>query len=97
MMVVTEAHTYRLDCGYILQFINREKIEGQFVTVVEGTTDEELLNVLINRTESFQKFFPCVENERALVGLRSALSCFNERTSNRVQKEVEETKERRKS
>ena len=48
-----------------------------------GTTNEELLTVLIHRTRQLDKEVPCVENKIALAKMEEALAAFQGR-SNRV-------------
>jgi len=59
------------------------------VTVTEGTTNEELLKVLINRTQYLQSKFPCRENENAITKMEEALMWFDKRTADRKARNVE--------
>ena len=79
------AHLYELTGGNRVQFIKRSKGE----LVVEGTTNEELLQVLIHRTKILDSQFPCHENKQALVKMEEALMWFNERTAKRTAQGVE--------
>lgn len=54
-----------------------------------GTTNEELLEVLIDRTKFLDEKFPCVENKVALAAMQYALDSFNSRTQKRVAQGVE--------
>lgn len=99
MKVITEGHRYELANfenseakGQELQFIEKvSKITDPttLYTVNDGTTNEELLKVLINRIEYLSTKFPCDENAAALDGLYSALYWLNKRTENRKQRNVE--------
>jgi hypothetical protein len=54
-----------------------------------GTTSEEVLEVLLDRTRHLNSLFPCPENEAALAGLQQALDAFNARTAKRQAQGVE--------
>ena len=54
-----------------------------------GTTNEEVLEVLIDRTKHLNGLFPCEENERALHHMGQALYYFNARTHKRQLQGVE--------
>lgn len=56
---------------------------------VNGITSEALLAILIHRTETLNGSFPCAENEAAIEGLKMALFQFEQRTKNRVARNVE--------
>lgn len=79
------AHVYEVTGGQKIQFIKRKG--GELVT--DGTTNEELLSVLLNRTKELNNQFPCKENEQAIIKMEEALMWFNERTSKRVSQGVE--------
>lgn len=84
--VIDPGHYYKLkDANQTIRFM--KKTGGELV--YEGTTNEELIEVLINRIDWLNKQFPCFENVRALAYLGGALNALNERTSNRVKQGVE--------
>jgi len=56
-----------------------------------GITDEQLLEILIDRSEYFQTKLPCPENEIALDCLKAALRAKQYRTELRRAKGVEGT------
>lgn len=58
---------------------------------VNGTTNEEVLEVLIHRVKELNKKFPCDENEMAIRNLEGALVWLNLRTQDRVNRGVEGT------
>lgn len=59
---------------------------------VNGITNEALLAVVIDRLEAFQRGpFACVQNERALAGLRTAMAALKTRTAERIARGVEGT------
>ena len=99
MKVQVEGHRYELSNfenkdqqGQILQFIQKEpKSEGstELLTISDGTTNEEVLEVLINRMESLQSKFPCRENSIVITNLEESLMWLNKRTSDRVKRQVE--------
>jgi len=80
MKVLDEAHVYEVTGGQTIKFIKRTGGE----LIHEGTTNEELLEVLINRTRVLNDKFPCMENGIALSGMQTALDSFNSRTKKRV-------------
>jgi hypothetical protein len=54
-----------------------------------GTTNEEVLEVLLDRTRYLNGLFPCPENETAIAGMQQALDAFNARTAKRQAQGVE--------
>lgn len=101
MKVITTGHSYELSNfenkdleGQILQFIHKEPIsEGscELQTVSDGTTNEEVIEALINRLYFLQSKFSCKENAYAITKLEEALMWLNKRTSDRVNRDVEGT------
>ena len=78
--------------GQILQFIHKEpKEEGstELVTVADGTTNEEVLEVLIDRMNFLQSKFPCRENAIVITNLSYHLMWLNKRTQDRLKRNVE--------
>lgn len=82
---IDPGHTYLVEGEQHIHFIKRT--DG--VLIHNGTTNEELLEVLIDRTEFLNAKFPCIENDLALINMRSALQFFNSRTAKRVTQGVE--------
>ena len=70
-----------------LEFIHL-KDDGTFAP---GISDEQLLEVLIRRSEHFQEVLPCEENVMTLMHLRAALKAKHERTAKRRALGVEGT------
>lgn len=64
-----------------------KKSDGQLV--YEGTTNEEVIEVLIHRISGLNEKFPCPENAQAISALKGALYTLNERTRRRVKQGVE--------
>lgn len=98
MQVLTPGHRYiaanfeNSNTGQEIQFIEKvPKEEGskELITVNDGTTNEELLEVLINRMNFLQNAFPCRENAIAITHLETALLWLNKRTADRVKRNVE--------
>ena len=80
-------HGYELSNGETLTFLKR--INGELVN--DGTTNEEVLRVLLLRLQYLQKKLPCRENSLALTKIEEALLWLNRRTEKRVQQGVETT------
>lgn len=99
MEVVIEGYRYELenfenkeDDGQIIQFIQKEPIvEGstELRTVMDGTTNEDLLTVLIDRMNYLNKKFPCRENSIAITHIETALLWLEKRTTDRKKRNVE--------
>lgn len=107
MKVLKQGHLYELDSlegtnPQKLQFIEKEmKVfpadnpaqlgEAKFVTVNDGTTNEEVLLMLIDRTRTLGDKLPSKENSIALTKLEEALMWFHKRTEIRMKQGVENT------
>lgn len=98
MKVLREGHRYELKgfevetCTQEIQFIEKEPIEEgstELKTVFDGTTNEELLEVLINRMQYLQGKFPCRENAIVITKLEESLMWLEKRTSDRKKRGVE--------
>ena len=105
VQVLDPGHRYELGGGQELQFLKKEwrplngyrLVQGmvldppdaRFLSETHGTTNEELLVILIDRTEYLDGLFPCEENKSALEHMRAALEAFNARTSKRIARGVE--------
>jgi len=87
MKAVDPGRIYRLSAGNRLRFVQKEG--GRILR--NGTTNEEVIEVLIDRaTEAYQRL-PCRETIRALYCLREALAAFELRTARRASAHVEGT------
>lgn len=90
-------HTYEMSNfenkdqpGQIIQFIHKEPNENnELITISDGTTNEEVLEVLIDRMKFLNNKFPCTENELVINHLDFALFQLNERTRKRIERNVE--------
>lgn len=99
MKNLVEGHTYELqnfekkaEKGQILQFIHKEPKElgsTELVTISDGTTNEEVLEVLIDRLTFLQSKFPCKENACCITHLQEGLMWLEKRTSDRIKRNVE--------
>lgn len=97
MKVLTEGHKYELS-GFenpkntqTIQFIEKKPIDGttDLETVNDGTTNEEMLEMLINRMQYLQAKFPCRENAIVITNLKESLMWLNKRTADRKARNVE--------
>jgi hypothetical protein len=101
MRVVTPGHRYELghfentSGAQTLQFIEKtpatgpDAKPGELVTVNDGTTNEEVLRVLIDRMGSLQAKFPCRENAIVVTKLEESLMWLEKRTRDRLARGVE--------
>lgn len=100
MKVITVGHRYELENfenkdnpGQTLQFIEKvpvqDVLDGRLITINDGTTNEEVLRVLIDRLNTLQGKFPCRENAIALTHLETALLWLEKRTADRKARGVE--------
>lgn len=99
MHVITPGHKYELanfekplDPGQTLQFIEKQPDpvgNGIMYTVNDGTTNEEVLRVLIDRLQTMNAKFPCRENAIVLTHLDTALLWLYKRTNDRKERGVE--------
>lgn len=99
MRTIIEGHRYELENfeakdqpGQSLQFIQKTPVaEGspELKTVNDGTTNEEVLKVMIDRMNSMQAKFPCRENAIVTTHLETALLWLEKRTADRKARGVE--------
>jgi hypothetical protein len=99
MKVKVEGHSYELSNfenketkGQILNFIHKEPTganDGTLKTIMDGTTNEEVLEVLIDRMQFLQSKFPCRENSIVITNLEESLMWLNKRTADRLKRNVE--------
>jgi hypothetical protein len=68
-----------------IQFMKKEN----GVLVEEGTTNEEVIKMMIERMNYLQTKFPCRENSIVITKLEECLMWLNYRTSKRVAQGVE--------
>lgn len=99
MKVIEEGHRYEVDSldgtyPQIIQFIMKLPIdEGSSLlgTVIDGTTNEELMKVLIDRLNYLNAKMPCKANIIAIQKLQEALMWQEYRTSKRKAQGIEST------
>lgn len=98
MKVITTGHKYELasfegGTPQTLQFIektpNLQAGNGLLFTVNDGTTNEEMLRVLIDRMQYLNGVFPCRENALVITKLEESLMWLNKRTADRLARAVE--------
>lgn len=97
MKIITPCHKYELASfeggnPQTLQFIEKVPMaEGsqELITINDGTTNEEVLLVLIDRLTSLNSKFPCRENAIVITKLEEALMWLNKRTADRQARNVE--------
>lgn len=103
MQILTEGHKYvaanfeNQDYGQTIQFIEKAPKEDgstELVTVNDGTTNEAVIEVLLNRLNYLQAKFPCRENAIAITKLDEALLWLNKRTADRMKRNVEGTNQK---
>lgn len=61
----------------------------ELATINDGTTNEEVLEMLIDRISYLQAKFPCKENACCITHLQEALMWLEKRTKDRVKRNVE--------
>src|SRR3990167_2923046 len=101
MTIITPGHRYELlnfnqpnTLGQTLQFIEKvldtdSQEPGDLRTVNDGTTNEEVLAVLIDRLNFLQAKFPCRENAIVITKLQESLFWLQYRTEQRKLRGVE--------
>jgi hypothetical protein len=98
MNILIEGHRYMLQNfedktgGQELQFIQKVPTHPgstDLQTVSDGTTNEEVLAMLIDRLSYLQAKFPCRENALVITKLEESLMWLNERTRKRQDRRVE--------
>lgn len=98
MRILTAGHRYIAanfcdkELGQTIQFIEKlpsETNPTELITINDGTTNEELLRILIDRMNFLNKAFPCRENSVAITKLDEALLWLGKRTADRIARQVE--------
>ena len=97
MICVDDHHNYELDSFEAgepqkLAFIHKKVKDlgtGELITIHDGTTNEEVLKVLIHRLTEMGKKFPCRENSIAITKMDEALMWLEKRTADRKKRGVE--------
>lgn len=97
MVVITPGHKYRLEnfektqTEQELQFIEKVQQNGSFVTVHDGTTNEEVLKMLIDRLKTLSAKLPSRQTSIAITKCEEALMWLENRTKERTDRGVEGT------
>jgi hypothetical protein len=107
MKVLTPGHKYELAnfenkeaTGQTIQFIEKapeNTVMGvpapgtAFLTVNDGTTNEDVLEVLIDRMKSLNAKVPSRESSIVITKLEEALMWLEKRTRDRIKRNVEGT------
>ena len=100
MKIITPGHRYELENfeledqpGQTLQFIEKKPMNPEtpteLFTVNDGTTNEEVLKMLIDRMKHLYNKFPSDETACSISHLQSALYAQQSRTLDRIQRGVE--------
>lgn len=96
MKIIIPGHRYVVNNfedkfgGQTIQFIQKEKSDDdKLVTISDGTTNEELMEVLIDRISYLNDKFPCKENAMAITKLQEGLMWLEKRTNDRIKRGVE--------
>jgi hypothetical protein len=99
MKVLHEGYHYELEnfdklheTGQCIQFIHKEPasdLAGHLETIEDGTTNEEVFAMLIDRMKYLQAKFPCKENACCITHLEEGLMWLEKRTKERQKREVE--------
>lgn len=97
MKVIRTGHRYQLEnfedktqVEQTLQFIEKEPgPNGSLHTLFDGTTNEDVLAMLIDRMNYLQGKFPCRENAIVITHLETALLWLEKRTADRKARGVE--------
>lgn len=97
MISIDPGHVYELsnfesDTKQTLNFIKKEPVtqgSSELRTVMDGTTNEEVLLVLIDRLNVLNARFPSRENSIVITKLEESLMWLNKRTVDRKARGVE--------
>ena len=94
MKILKEGHKYELDSfegtnPQVIQFIEKVPEGKNLITINDGTTNEEVLEVLLNRLRNLNTKFPCRENSIVITKLEESLMWLNHRTELRKRQNVE--------
>lgn len=96
MKELVKGHAFELESmdgenPQIVEFINKMKDEAtdELITLKDGTTNEEVLRMMIRRMERLQEKMKCWENTAVIFKLKECLSILQSRTFERIQAGVE--------
>ena len=97
MIIIDPGHHYKLShhensiLNEEIKFVKKEQKDGKFIMVQSGTTNEEVLAMLIDRVQHLNQKASCRENSIAITHLEEALLWLNRRTADRIKRGVENT------
>ena len=98
MNIIIEGHRYSLSAFepggqtqeiHFIQKVPTHPGSSDLETLVNGTTNEEVLAMLIDRMHYLQAKFPCRENAIVITKLEESLMWLNKRTEDRKKRGVE--------
>ena len=98
MQAIVPGHSYECrhfadrEASQVLRFIHKEPVEPgsqELRLVSDGTTNEEVLAVLIDRLQYLQAKSPCRENAIVITKLEESLMWLEKRTADRKTRGVE--------
>ena len=89
----SEGTRYRLEANQEITFMQKAKNDetGEFEVVQRGTTNEEVIDMLIDRLNILNRKLPCRENSLAITKLEEARMWLYKRTQEREERGVEGT------
>lgn len=99
VQILTKGHKYALPHfeiktnNEVIQFIEKKSIvttEETLSIINDGTTNEAVIEMLIDRMQYLQSKFPCKENFIVITNLEESLMWLNKRTEDRELRGVEE-------
>ena len=96
MEILTKGHKYVLASHegtnpQTIQFIEKKDVGGELITINDGTTNEEVLKMLIDRMIYLNEWVYDSYNSEAIIHLTNALNALHARTADRVARGVEGT------
>ena len=95
MKAIIEGHLYELESmelsnPQVLQFIDKAKLsDGSLITQKDGTTNEEVILMLVDRLRFLNGEYSCRENSLAITHLEEALHWLYARNLEREVRGVE--------
>jgi len=86
MKILVPGHLYTLDSleksnPQNIQFIHKHLVDNQLVTIHDGTTNEEVLKVMIDRLKTLGEKLSSRENTIAITKLEEALMWIEKRSN----------------
>ena len=95
MKILTPGHQYELSNvesgSQNIQFVEKIDRVNELANFIDGTTNEEVIAMLIDRMRYLQTQLPCFENALTIQCLEVAMIWLEKRTADRVARKVEGT------